>query len=395
MRRRLHYLQNLGILAAYCSQYLHLTSDKGVARLTSADWPESPARECVNRRSMSGSSGAETCLRPRGRIAVLVPLVIVLLLVTASSASAHGDSTFVSERVTIAAGESAEFQADLHYHRLIGRIEATGPVQVRLINVRTNEVAHQYGPGASLSFNTLVECCDDQVWAPYTLIIDNRSGESVSVEAMVRLAHDDLAVMVYGAESGTRGSIPVFAVIWGAVLWRVSRGRKPPISIRRSLALTGSLVSLVAALLVLGTVRYVTGGPPALLAGLSDISLMPDNPVVSGTSLALAVLLFTWGAAGVWWFRARPVTRRLPWAAHGLLLIALVAAAAIAIALTYDVIWYPMATALIAIVPVMVVLYYGLKSGPAEDAALDPATTVLLGQAVRPGAHSAPARSDG
>jgi hypothetical protein len=297
----------------------------------------------------------------RGAIVGLV--VTLMFAVTSSLVLAHGDVGLVNERLTLEPGEVREFKGDLHYHRLVGRVSADGPVAVRLVDVRSEEVAASYGPDASFSFNELIRCCDDAVWAPHVLILENPGNTSTSVDIITRLVHDDLAVMVYGAESFTRESVIVFGIIWAATVWRVTRGRKPPLRLGRALGVTAGLISLVGGLSALGFWRYGEGGPQALLAGLSDVSIIPFNPAVSGVSILIAIAMFLWGLAAVWWIRARPLSGRTQWTALGLVLVALVVISGVLVARTYGGNGIPVATSLVAIVPVLIVLGHDMAKG--------------------------------
>ena len=293
-------------------------------------------------------------------------LTILAFLLTASMAFAHGDVGLVSERLTLEPGETKEFAGELHYHRLVGRAASDGPVTMLLVDHRTQDVVASYGPDVKLSFNELIRCCDDTGWAPHTLILENAGSSTTTVDITARLVHDDLAVMVYGAESGTRESVAVFGLIWAAVVWRVTRGRKPPLTLQRSLGVTAGLLALVAVLSMLGFIKYGAGGPPALLAGLSEISLIPFNSAVSGVSILIAILIFMWGLASVWWIRAKPLSAQSQWTALGLLLAALPVTTGLLVAGNYDGVGIPLSSAVVATAPNAFVLWRGSTMKPGD-----------------------------
>jgi hypothetical protein len=292
---------------------------------------------------------------------IVITTIVLGFLSFPSPALAHGDVRLVDEVVRLEPGESAQFDGDLHYHRLVGRISADGPVVVRLINVDGESVALSRGPGAELSFNDLIRCCDDRAWTPHRLVIENPGDDPVTVEARARLVHDDLAVMVYGAEAGTRESIVVMGAIWIAVLWRGTRWRRAMLPMRWPLLASVGLAAGVGALGLYGAVRYGIGGAPALVAALGDIPVLPVNAIVSRASLVMLVAMVGWALAGYWWARARPSASKPLWVALGLALAGMVALTALLIASAYEATGVPVAMALAAIVPLLVVIGLELR----------------------------------
>lgn len=93
---------------------------------------------------------------------LLVPLLFATLLTLLGGlpAAAHGDSRLVTGEVTLTPGESVSFDAELHYHRLVGRIGADGPLTVRLTDQITGGTVFEASPASSLRFNQLIHCCD-------------------------------------------------------------------------------------------------------------------------------------------------------------------------------------------------------------------------------------------
>ena len=153
-------------------------------------------------------------------VSVLVLGSAFLMAMPASPARAHGDAEIADEVVILAPGGAARFDAEVHYHRLVGRITADGPVLVRFIGEDGD--AFTAGPATTLELNELIPCCEGGPWVPHALVVENAS-DSTPVTARVDagLIHDDLAVTVYRAESGIVPSIALFGGIWAFALWRI------------------------------------------------------------------------------------------------------------------------------------------------------------------------------
>ena len=184
-----------------------------------------------------------------GRCAAALLATMLLVALVPAAAAAHGDSRLVDDVIALAPGASASFDGELHYHRVVGKVAAGSPVRVRLVAARSGQDVLTVGPGTQLSFNDLVRCCDE-AWAPHTLVIDNRSDRPVIVTARVSLVHDDLAVMVDAAESGTRASIVLMGLGWWGLVWHAARRRSADVLLRRPAI---GLAVLSAFVLVLGT----------------------------------------------------------------------------------------------------------------------------------------------
>jgi hypothetical protein len=187
-------------------------------------------------------------------------------------------------------------------------------------------------------------------------VIENVGNDPVTVDALARLVHDDLAVMVYGAESGTRESIVVMGAIWVAVLWRGTRRRRATLPMRWPLLASVALAAGVGVLGLYGAVRYSIGGAPALVGALGDVPVLPVNPIVSRASLVMLIAMVGWGLAGYWWARARPLASTPLWVALGLALAGMVVVTAVSIASAYDTVAVPLSMTLAATVPILFVI---------------------------------------
>lgn len=258
--------------------------------------------------------------------------------------------------IEIAPGETLRFDGQLHYHRLVGYISMDGLIAVRLVRIEGGSVALEKR-GRDVRLNDLIRCCDDRAWTPYALVIENPGTESVRGHAQARLVHDDVAVMVYGAESFTRESVLILGAIWVAVLWRTLR-RPRPTTVRRTLLPLLVVASASLGLATFGELRFGATGVPGYLAALSDLSLVPANPIVSGVSLLLALTIFGWGFAARRWAISRSVVPFVAWAGIGVSIIGSVALVAALIASAYDSAGIPIASAVSAAGPVAAVMVW-------------------------------------
>lgn len=292
---------------------------------------------------------------PRGRLwrtgrSALLALVGVVLLLP-QPAFAHGDARLMDEVVLLGPGQSVDFESGLHYHRLVGEFAADGEVAVRLVGV--DGTPRVVVTGVDIAVNELVRCCDEQVWTPHRLVIENLGDRPVTVDGRAMLVHDDLAVMVDRAESGTAESVVVMGGIWAYVLFRIRRKGALVKTVRPGLTLF-IVVAAVLGVGVYGAVRYQSASAPGVVAGLADVPILPVNPLVSRASLLMGVAMIGWAVAGAGWARAARVTRRPVWAALGAGLVGSVIVTAIAIGTSYGAWGMPLAMALAAVVPMLV-----------------------------------------
>lgn len=295
------------------------------------------------------------------RIGALLALGTVLTALTPLPAMAHGDVRLVDDSFVIAPGSEATFEGSLHYHRLVGRVVANEPVSLRLVDAESGVVVVSTGPGTVVTTNELVECCDGTVWAPHRLVIANNGSEPARVEARVTLVHDDVAVMVYRAESGTAESVVILGGIWWWAVRRLRRGENSG-SGARAIGMAAGLMAAVVAVIGVGALRYGGFGPGALVAGLADVPVLPINSVVARASLLLGVTMVGWALAGGSWVRARSAMTHQTWIGLGSALIGAVVLAAVSIGVAYSATAMPMAMAVVAILPLAVVLMQDRRS---------------------------------
>jgi hypothetical protein len=302
---------------------------------------------------------------------VVVATIALLAALGAGPALAHGDLRLVDEVLHLDPGASAQFDGGVHYHRLVGRLEADGPVAVRVVDRTSSEIVVAPPPSTSVSLNALLRCCEATAWAPHTLVVENPGHRPVVVEARVALVHDDLAVMVDGAEPGTRSGVAMFAVGWVLVLWRLTRRASleaPPV---RSLLLLAGLVGVGAGMAVYGAVRYGVWGAPGLVAALFDVPVLPVNAGVSRSSLLIWLALLVWYFAAAQWFRGRTAVPRRTWVLAGLLLGSVPVVTGVTVLAAYGRPGVPAAWTAAAVLPLAVV---ALRHRPARVAEARPVT---------------------
>jgi hypothetical protein len=285
---------------------------------------------------------------------VLVAAVFGAVMGHGGVALAHGDARLVDEMIVIEPGGTATFVGEVHYHRLIGRFEADGPIVVELSRGLGSEAVVLEGPADSIAVNVLVPCCHNRAWTPHVLIIENPGRSAVSVDARATLVHDDLSVMVYGAESGTEAAVVWMGGLWALVLWRVRRrsASMPPVrSVRAFVVLAACTIGLAA----YGASRYGSGSVGGLLGGLADVPIVPFNPIVSRASALLLIGMIGWSVVGARWVRSAGMLSLGRWMGMGCLVLGAVLVAGTLIALGYSAVAMPIAMGLVAIVPLALV----------------------------------------
>jgi hypothetical protein len=290
-----------------------------------------------------------------GRLAVVGLLVVLHLVVATVPASAHGDVLLVDEVLVLEPGGTASFEGQLHYHRVVGRVASDGPVHVRLVASGPGTEVAALGSGTEVSFDELVRCCD-VVWAGHTLLIENHGDRPVTVTARAGFVHDDLAVMVDGAEDGTRISIVGLGLGWAALVWWARRRSDHVVPLRRSAVGLAVVTVTVLGLGAYGTLRYGGRGASSVVAGGGDVPLLPVNPIVSRASLLMLLSMVGWATAGIWWVRARPRATRRGWLSVGAALAGAVVVVAVAVSVTYGNPLVQVAWVVAAATPVLVLL---------------------------------------
>lgn len=284
-------------------------------------------------------------------VALAVVLSVAAPMSAAAPASAHGDAVIVERTIELGPGAAQRFGGELHYHRLVAAISSDAEVRVRFQRTSDAAVAVDHPPAREIRLNSLIRCCDEGAWTPYSLIIENPTDRTVRVRADARLVHDDLAVMAYQAEEGTRESVVIIGGIWLALLFTARRSRRP---LGRTPLALAALSAGVIAFAAYGAARYGgVVGPGALVAALSDVPVLPTNPIVSRAALLLLLIGIAWS-----WILARWAGSQAgpSHAVIGATLAVTVAAVALAIAGAYGETGMPLAFTVAALLPIALVV---------------------------------------
>jgi hypothetical protein len=276
----------------------------------------------------------------------------VVLLAPSPAALAHGDERLLDGSFTIGPGDVIAVDGSIHYHRLVASFAADGPISLTLVDLTADAVVLAIPPAESVTVNHLVACCDSAAWAAHRLLIENPGSASVTGTGRASLVHDDVAVMVHRAESGAAESVGVMGAIWIAVLWRTRR-RTGGNSARNAVVTFGVLAAAVLVLAFYGFTRYGVGGIPALIGALSDVPVIPTNPIVSRSSLLLGVAMVGWSITAVRWTRAEATMSRLGWLGLGTLVTGAVGLVGLLAAATYGAAGMPIALTVAALLPLL------------------------------------------
>lgn len=268
------------------------------------------------------------------RLAITALCSIVLVVAMPDMASAHGDARVVDEVVSLDPGAAATYEIELHYHRLVGQVSSNGPVRVSVRHAFSGEEVVAFAPGTERTFNQLIRCCNE-VWASHHLTIENVHDTAVTVTARASVVHDDLAVMVDGAESGTRAAIVLLGIGWWAMARRAFRRTEVRMPLRVPVIGLAVLTTFILGAGSYASVRYGVGGAPAVVAGTGDLPVMPMNPIVSRASLLMGFSMLGWALVGVWWIQARTLADRRRWTVLGFGILGAASVVAVAITVAY------------------------------------------------------------
>jgi hypothetical protein len=191
------------------------------------------------------------------------------------------------------------------------------------------------------------------------LVIENVGDRPVALRGRAVLVHDDLAVMVHGAESGTREGAVVITAAWIVLLlWGVRWPRRTS-AVRRAGRASAVLAAGVVIAGAYGWLAYGRSGAAGLVAGLSHVPILPWNPLVSRVSLFLGVAIVGWLVAGALWARSRPAPGSPAWTGVGVGLGAVVLGVAGAVVAEYGVLSLPLGMAAGMVIPLALVVATG------------------------------------
>lgn len=173
------------------------------------------------------------------------------------------------------------------------------------------------------------------MWASHHLTIENVHDTAVTVTARASVVHDDLAVMVDGAESGTRAAIVLLGIGWWAMARRAFRRTEVRMPLRVPVIGLAVLTTFILGAGSYASVRYGIGRAPAVVAGTGDLPVLPMNPIVSRASLLMGFSILGWALVGVWWIQARTLADRGRWMVLGFGILGAASVVAVAITVAY------------------------------------------------------------
>lgn len=208
--------------------------------------------------------------------------------------------------VTLDPGAAHSWAREVHWHRLLGVVEATGPVEVLVEGPsgRPETVAQ----GASLRLDHLVACCRSGAWTPHTLTIANPGDHRVEVRLDLVLLHDNLAVTVDDAEPGAWWqTLAIVGLMIGIPAWRARQpppGEPPAPWLRRSRVLHARAWALGGLLALVGSIRFGSG-PLAGTLGATAWAPLDMAGVVNTHTLVMLWLMALWGGAVACWAAGR------------------------------------------------------------------------------------------
>lgn len=230
---------------------------------------------------------------------------LLALLLTTPVALAHGDAPPEVDSVTLEPGSSVSWSREIHWHRLVGTVEATGPVTVTVEGPGGSVLAA--GPGDVLEVNHLVACCRETTWSPHTVHVTNAGDDTVEARFDLVLLHDNLAVVAHDSEPGAWWqTLLIVGLLIAIPAWRA---RAPSIRepagpwLRWSRILHATAWASAGLLAVLGMVRF--GGGPLAGSVASTVWAPLDAGFFNTHSFVMLGLMVLWGAAVACWAGAR------------------------------------------------------------------------------------------
>ena len=272
--------------------------------------------------------GRTPSCRARAPATLAVALTLGLFLVP-SSVAAHENRPVYRGTLEMGPGEGVSLGAELHYHRLVGRVrvvgEGGGEVRLDLIGEDGRTIERLAGPGAELVLNRLVRCCKGAAWSLFTVRIENPGPAPIRVEVDLVLLHDGVAVLTDDAEPGAAATALfwffLFSGVFGLFLWRRTPGGVRSTSWARRAAL-GHLAMWAGAgtVGVAGMLRYGGGPVAGNIALAADLPWIP-GPILTTQDLLLGAYMGLWAfSVGAWSRAARSAPEDRSVARLGILL---------------------------------------------------------------------------
>ena len=240
-------------------------------------------------------------------MALVTLMAVALGGVLAPLASAHGDAATLDEPFELAPGESLTFTREVHWHRILGSLEANSDVTLSVDGV---VIA---GPGRNMVVDHLVACCE-ATWTELAFAIRNVGTDVAQVDARLSFLHDNLAVLVDDAEpGGWWQTLLIVGVVVGVPAWRARvplRGASgaalasPVLWLRRSRMFHAATWLAALALAAVGMARFGSG---PLVGSLGATAPFPSGfgGFFNTHSFVMLGLMALWGAAYAYWAGAR------------------------------------------------------------------------------------------
>ncbi len=231
----------------------------------------------------------------------------VVTFVVVPSVSAHGDVRGLDETVPLSTGESYDVLRAVHYHRLVGSVEATGVSMPLVVKVTGPDGAARTvaGPDDSLRVNHLIACCKGEVWTDHTITVQNQGSQEAFVRIDLSLLHDDFAVVAEDAEPGAQWQTLLSAVVLAAVpAWSARRPATPDREAAARWFRIGawSLASAWAVVVLMSLVGMVRFGGGLLQGSLTALQPVPVTGGFVNSHLLVAVpLAAAWVVALAGW----------------------------------------------------------------------------------------------
>lgn len=249
------------------------------------------------------------------RTLVSVLALLLVALAVAPSIAAHGDVRGLDETIPLSTGEAYDIVRPVHYHRLVGTVEATDVAMPLLVNVTgpggtSRTIA---GPDDSIRVNHLIDCCEDDVWTDHTITVWNAGSQEAFVRIDLTLLHDDFAVIAADAEDGAAWqTLASIVLIAGIPAWVARRRAAPePQAVGRWLRVgTWSLAAgwgVLVLMSVVGMLRY--GGGPLVGSLVVLAPLAVPGEFFNSHLFASVALMASWAVALAGWAIAQ---RRSP-----------------------------------------------------------------------------------
>lgn len=234
-------------------------------------------------------------------------IVVAVAALCVPTAAAHGDAPSIRDTVILEPGQSATWERELHWHRMLGSIEADGPV--RLIVTGPDGADLVADDSARVFIDHLVACCRDATWTPHSIRVTNLGAGAVEARVEIALLHDNIAVLADDAEPGGWWQTLVLVLAVVAVpAWRARAAGAPEGSasdwIRRSRIAHATAWMAAGLLAAIGMVRFGSG---PIVGSLAATAWTPTS--VAGFfnthTFVMLALMATWATSIAFWAGAR------------------------------------------------------------------------------------------